>query len=749
MHNSEIAAVFFEMADLLAVRGGDVHRSKAFSRAARVIEKLPEPVSVMLKKGTLEEVPGIGDGTVHRIKQLLRSGTCDTHQQLLASLPTGLAEMLKIRGLGPSRLRVIYSHLRIASVDALEAAARAGRLAGLPRIGAGTQEQILHGILSFRNRIDRVPLATALRRAEDLMQGVLDVPGVIRAEIAGSLRRRKESSKDLDILVAADDRAAVTQAFMQLPQVLEVLIGHSSRASVRLRNGMQADIRVLPPEQFGAGMHYFTGSKDHNIAMRNRANRMGMHLSDHGLFTREKEVLINSCAAEEEVFAGLGLPWIPPELREDTGEIQAAERGQLPQVITEADLRGDLHMHTTFSDGSGTAEEMARAAVEKGLRCIAITDHSYSLRETLGQQREHLHGMRGRFEKHGLRILQGVEVDILATGQLEMDTELLAQMDFVVASVHNQFELPYEVATQRLIRAMETGVVDVIGHPTGRRFSRRDPAAIDMERVLDAARRCGVAMEINGQPDRLDLDAVSARHAIEMNVPLSINSDAHSTAEQLNQRLALYTGRRAWAEPKHVVNCWSVNNILRWRHDRLRKVTVAAGWDESLIAPPPPPDADEPVAEVVDENPVTDRPGGDNVEQLAAWFRQPPLEPAVLARLQAWMERGDDAPVQAALEQLGPEVVPVQAAFNLVFQSQVEPAAATEAADNATRDDTLEQLELPARVLAALESAGVSHLPDLLQHTRAGLGKLPGIGARALEQIEAALLDAGLELRKS
>ncbi|MGE0434512.1 MAG: helix-hairpin-helix domain-containing protein [Planctomycetota bacterium] len=744
MHNTEIAAVFFEMADLLAVQGGEVHRSKAFSRSARVIEKLPEPVSVMLKKGTLEDVPGIGEGTVHRIKQILRTGSCDTHRQLLASLPHGLAEMLKIRGLGPSRLRVIYSHLRISSVDALEAAARAGKLAGLPRIGQGTQEQILHGILTYRTRIDRVPLGTGLRRAEEILQAILAVPGVMRAEIAGSLRRRKESSKDLDVLVAADDRSAVTQAFMQLPQVVEVMIGHTSRASVRLRSGMQSDIRVLAPEEFGAGMHYFTGSKDHNIAMRNRANRMGMHLSDHGLFTREKEVLINPCPREEDVFTGLGLPFIPPELREDTGEIQAAERGQLPQLITAADLRGDLHMHTTFSDGSGTADEMARAAIDKGLGMIAITDHSYSLRETLGEQREHLQGLRSRYEKHGLRILQGVEVDILATGQLEMDTELLAQMDFVVASVHNQFELPYEIATQRLIHAIESGVVDVIGHPTGRRFSRRDPSAIDMERVLDAARRCGVAMEINGQPDRLDLDAVSARHAVELGVPLSINSDAHSTAEQQNQTLALYTGRRAWAEPRNVINCWSVNGILRWRHDRMRKVTVAIGIDLSQLPPPPPPDEsdDEAAAgEATAGEPPAERVGGDDPAVLAELFRQTPLSSELLLRLQSWMQSGDDAAVEAALQLIGE--IPVQVAFNLVLQSQqpAPPAPATEA-------ESLASLQLPPRVQAALEKEGIATLPALLALSLPALRKVPGVGAKAVEQIVAALTDAGLQLRR-
>jgi DNA polymerase (family 10) len=676
MENAEVALVFHEIADLLEIHGGNPHRIRSFSRTARVIETLPERADVMLRFGTLAKVPGLGDGSVRRVKDILRTGTCDEHLKLRRELPDGLRDMLDVKGLGPRTIRILYSHLRIGTIAELEHAVRTGAVQKLPRMGQKTAEKILRGIEEWKTRIGKVPWVDARRSVQRLVAQLDGSPGVQRVMLAGSVRRGKAEIGDLDILVGSDDKLAVASRFITLPEVDEVLVHGEGRASVRLHNRQQVDLRVLDPECFGAGMHYFTGSKLHNIAIRARGLKLfDRKISDKGIFDRHTEVRLAPGSAEEEIFHAVGLPFIAPELRENTGEIEAAAEGRLPRLVTAEDLRGDLHMHTVASDGKGTVTEMVEAARRIGHAYIAITDHTQSLgiangldERRLSAQIRHVRDVEQQVG--ALHVLAGTEVDILPDGRLDLDHAVLHQLDWVVASIHLGLDMSGAQITDRYIAAMETGLVDCIGHPETRRLGHRKAVVLDLDRLLKAARRLDVAIEINGNPHRMDLSDVGARQAREAGVPLCIDTDAHAPGHLVHQEYGLVTARRGWIEPGDVLNTRSIDVIRSWRKDRLRKHGVAvSGWTPASMSDAAP--AEDPSAEATfiasdhwldDDAPPAPVPAPE--EDLDALLAQP-LDEAMRQRIDDYLRNGGDAPLEAALARRGGNAM--QVAFNLLF----------------------------------------------------------------------------------
>lgn len=573
------------MADLLLLARGDRHRVRAFRRVAKALEMLPEPAERLLRRNELHRVRSIGEGSLHRIKQILRTGSCDDHRRLKAELPPGLRELLQLRGLGPSKIRLLHQHLGVASVAELERAARTGRIQRLPRMGERTTERVLQAIADHRRHIQRLPLHRALKVGRAVRQHMQSSASVQRVSLVGSLRRRRETIGDIDLLAASDDFVATISHFCTFADFAEIIARGTSIASARLGSGQQVDIWLVTDECFGAGLHAYSGSQTHVVALRDRANRAGLHISEHGVFRRADGHCLSTGRSEEEIFRAVNLPFIPPELREHGGEIEAAAAGRLPELIAERDLRGDLHMHTVASDGTATARRMAEAAAERGLEYVAITDHSKALTVANGldetrlrEQMKHLTALERRVE--GVRVLRGVEVDILPDGRLDLDLALLRELDWVVASVHSDLGLDGQQMTGRLLRAIDSGVVDCIGHPTGRRLGRRDGYPLDLDRVLRAAARAGVAVEVNANPGRLDLDSVRARQARDSGAPIAINTDAHSVGELDNAELGVAVARRGWLEAKHVVNALSAEQLLDRRRQRLRRegaLVVSAG----------------------------------------------------------------------------------------------------------------------------------------------------------------------------
>lgn len=659
--NADVSAVLDQVADLLHVRGGDEYRVRAFRNAARIVDALPEPAGTLLRVGRLDSVPGIGEGILHRVKQVLRTGSCDDRDRLLREVPPGLVEMLQVRGVGAPTVRAVWTGLRIDTVAGLERAALDGRLLALPRMGPTRVHRLLQAIEEHRSvRAGKRPWVDARRIGQQLADGLATVPGVRRSVVAGSVRRGKALCGDLDILVAADDPEAVSARAITLPRVERVLIQGTGRIEVLLDDQQQVDVRVLAAECFGAGMHYFTGSAQHNIALRTRALRYGVKVSDDGLFVRDTTTRIAPGTQEEEIFQAARLPWIPPELRENTGEIEAAAAGRLPRLVETADLHGDLHCHTRASDGRGTAREMVDAARGLGHRYLAITDHTRSLEIANGlderrllAQREHLRAVQDEVGD-AMRVLAGVEVDILPDGSLDIDRAVLSRLDWVVASVHLALDMDGPAMTDRLIAAMESGVVDVIGHPTNRRLGERRGAVLDLERLLAAASRTGVCLEVNGNPHRMDLDDVACRSAREAGVPLVISTDAHAPAHLQHREFGVITARRGWVGPEHVANAGPWERLARRRADRLaqRPVGSIAGWTPAA-------EVYAGVARSAHWDDVASAPAG---EDLGVSLAARPLSPEVRQRLDDWLRNGGDPPLEAALRQLGE---PMAVAFGL------------------------------------------------------------------------------------
>jgi len=653
----------------------------------------------MIRFGTFGQVPGIGPGSVRRVKDILRTGTCDDHRELRRRLPPGLRELLDVKGIGASTVRRLWQQLGIANLDQLEWAIRIGALRDMPRMGQRTAEKLLKSIRDHRLRIGRVPWVESRRLGQGLVDGLLERAPVVAASVAGSVRRGKATIRDIDVLVASERGAEVSATFVTLPEVEEVLLRGEGRCSVRLFNRQQADLRILPPENWGAGLHYFTGSKLHNIAVRVRGLKVsGLKISDKGVFLRDTEIPVHPAPHELDVFTAARLPFIDPAIRENTGEIEAAVQGKLPRLVDGADLAGDLHMHTLASDGKGSAQAMAEAALALGHRYIAITDHTKSLTVANGlderrlvAQGRHLRELEQRLGR--LRIARGVEVDILADGSLDLDPGLLRELDWVVASVHSHLDMDGDEMTERLVRAIESGVVDCIGHPLGRRLGDRAAADLDLNRLFSAARRAGVAIEINGNPYRMDLDDIGCRRAREMGVALCLNTDAHAPGHLARQEYGVITARRGWVEPRDVLNTRPFDVLAELRRDRLRTRGVAVTgslprfedaeietgdptlaerhWPEHTPVRTTPADSGDapPVEEApgVEEPPV--EPEADDAVSPEG-LRAKPLPDTVRDRLDAWLRHGDDEPLEAALRSLGDN--PMQTAFALLYLSNEE-----------------------------------------------------------------------------
>jgi DNA polymerase (family 10) len=557
VHNSEIATMFDHVADLLEIQGANRFRIRAYRNAANTIRDQGSNVADMLRDGEdLSELPDIGKDLAGKIKEIVETGHMALLDEIAEEIPEALVEVTAIPGIGPKRARALFESLDIRSLDDLKSAAEDGKIADIDGFGPKTQAKIKDELAKGDITEHRLRLAIVEDFAKPLLDYVQELDGVEKAEIAGSYRRRKETVGDLDILATAEDGKPVIDRFTEYDEVDEVVSQGKTRSTVRLRSGLQVDLRVVPDISFGAAMHYFTGSKAHNIACRRRAIDRGLKLNEYGVFDGKRRV---AGATEEEVYDTIGLPWIAPVLREDRGEIEAAEKGTLPNLVTQDDIRGDLHCHTTASDGKNSIREMAEAARDLGYDYIAICDHSKSQTVAGGLDEEalakHLDEIdRINEELDCIRILKSSEVDILEDGSLDYDDSALEKLDLVVAAIHSKFDLDEEAQTGRMIRAMDNRHVDIIAHPTGRLIGERRAYAVNMEHVIEAAAKRGCFLELNAHPMRLDLNDVHCRMAKEAGMQVSVGTDAHSTGGLGNIRFGVDQARRGWLEPDDVLN---------------------------------------------------------------------------------------------------------------------------------------------------------------------------------------------------
>jgi DNA polymerase (family 10) len=563
--NKAIANVFYETADLMEINGDDSFRIRSYRRAAEVIEGLPRQVSGLIDEPKkLLEIPGIGKGMAANIQELCRSGKLGPHQDLLVKYRPSMLELLKIQGLGPKTIALLWSAFQVSDLAGVEKLAREGKLRELPRLSEKSEQKILKAIEDYRRISGRFLLDEADRTAQKLTEHLRHIKGIEKITPAGSLRRGRETVGDLDVLITGpccvddEQRAGLIDEILRFPGIVEVLAKGDNKVSFKLRSGMQVDVRTLPPESYGAAMQYFTGSKNHNVSLRQRALKMGFTLSEYGLFRLDNNKRVAG-ATEDEIYGKLKLDCIPPELRENCGEIEAAERHELPHLISVQDLRGEVHMHTVETDGKCTIDEMAAAAKERGYKYIAIADHSKNLAFANGlddkRAVQHIARIHAANEQtDGITIMAGIEVDILADGELDLSDSVLEQMDVVVASVHSAFNQEAQQMTDRLLRALSNKNVSILGHPTGRLLLRRDAYPFDMDAVLKTALKNKVAMELNAYPDRLDLNDVHLRMARERGVKIVINTDAHHTSHFEKIKYGILQARRAWLTPKDVLN---------------------------------------------------------------------------------------------------------------------------------------------------------------------------------------------------
>ena len=565
MDNKAIAHIFYETADLMEVNGDDSFRIRSYRRAAEALEGYPQQVSELLddpKK--LLGIPGIGKGMAANIQELSREGKLTQHQELLQKYRPSMLELLKIQGLGPKTIALLWSAFQVSDLAGVEKLAREGKLRELPRLSEKSEQKILKAIEDYRRISGRFLLDEADRTAEKLTEHLKHIKGIEKITPAGSLRRGRETVGDLDVLITGaccvDDaqRAALIEEILRFPGIVDVLAKGDNKVSFKLRSGMQVDVRTLPPESYGAAMQYFTGSKNHNVTLRQRALKMGYTLSEYGLSRLDDNQRVAG-KTEDEIYGALKLDWIPPELRESCGEIEAAAEHNLPKLITVDDIRGEVHMHTVETDGRCTIEEMAEAAKARGYQYIAITDHSKNLAfaNGLDDQRavQHIARIRAANQQiEGISIMAGIEVDILADGELDLSDSVLEQMDVVVASVHSAFNQEPQQMTDRLLRALENKNTSILGHPTGRLLLRRDAYPFDMDAILKAALKNKVAMELNAYPDRLDLNDVHLRMARERGVKIVINTDAHHTSHFEKIKYGILQARRGWLTAADVLN---------------------------------------------------------------------------------------------------------------------------------------------------------------------------------------------------
>jgi DNA polymerase (family 10) len=558
MRNAEIALHFDELADLYELDGAIVHRVVAYRNAAKAIREASGSIAEMSEAGTVTRLPGIGKTIAEKIATLLETGAIPSAEKLKAKYPPGLVEITRLPGFGPKRARKLFDELGIKSIDELREAVDQERLRDVPGFGPKAEENLRVALEAGpdERKKPRLLLSKALGIADAMLQAIREHPAAERVELAGSARRWAESCKDLDFVATATDPDALADAFAELPLIGEVQTKATSGVKAVTHSGLPIDLRIVPPENFGNLLQHFTGSGKHNEALRTEAVKRGFHVSEYGVIDDSTETT-HACASEEEVYELLGLQYIPPELRENRGELRAARDGTLPDLIEISDIKGELHCHSVASDGRQTIEQMALAARERGYEYIAITDHSAThgfgndvSPDQLWRQIEHIRSL----DIEGIRVLAGSEINVLPDGSLDYDDELVAELDWVVGSLHSSFRLPEDEQTERMIKAIEHPLVDAIGHPTGRLIDRREPYALDIDAVATAAARTGTFLEINGNPDRRDLNEINARRAVELGATLVIDSDAHGTETLANIRYGVATARRAWLTAANVAN---------------------------------------------------------------------------------------------------------------------------------------------------------------------------------------------------
>lgn len=558
--NKEIAAIFYAIADLLDLQGVE-WKPIAFRKAARTLENYPEPVDAIVKakgiKGIME-LPGIGEGIGKKIVQYVEEGKIDEYEKLKKEIPAGVRVMLNVPGMGPKKAARLFQELKIDSIEKLEQAAKNGKIRKLSGFGEKSEEDILMGLELVKKGQERKLMGVILPYARELVQKIKKIPGVQRVELAGSLRRRRETVKDIDILALAKDGKKVMDAFVKLPDIDKVVAKGDTKSAVILKMGLNCDLRVLAPEVYGAGLVHFTGSKEHNVALRTLAIKKGLKLDEYGLFNNKTGKNL-ACKSEEEVYDKLGMQYIPPEMRENNGEIELAMQKKLPLLVGGEDIQGDLHTHTNWSDGANTTEEMVARAVELGYQYYAITDHSKSdvIANGLDEKRVKQHfkeidTLQKKFPQ--IQLLKGAEVAILSNGKLDYDDALLKEMDIVIGSIHSGFKTPAKEMTKRLLTALENEHLTFLAHPTGRLINQRNPYEYDIEKILETAAEKRVAVEVNSFPSRMDYDPEHIRLALQKKVKLVINTDSHSTGNLDFMELGVAQARRGWATKEDVLN---------------------------------------------------------------------------------------------------------------------------------------------------------------------------------------------------
>jgi DNA polymerase (family 10) len=561
LENREIAHILQETADLMEIAAEDSFRIRSYRNGATAVEGYPERIADILKDPArkVTDIPGIGKGLAHVLQEIVERQSCERRDLLLQKFPPTTLEFLKIQGLGPKSIALILQHYRISTMDELERLCVEQKLRVLPRMGAKLEEKVLRSIAQYRMRSGRYLLSYAEGVAAELTEALLPTPGVEAITPAGSLRRGRETVGDLDLLVTGPHAEAVLDRFVAYSRVEEVLGHGENKASAKVgREGLQVDVRALAPESFGAAMQYFTGSKDHNVAIRTRAVRMGLKLSEYGLFRVEDD---RKVAGETEtgVYEALGLAWIPPELRENSGEVEAAAEGRLPELVELRHIRGDLHMHTTETDGRASLEEMAEAARARGYEYIAVTDHSKALAMANGLDEKRVVAFARQVRERnregaGIRLFSGIECDILRDGSMDLADDALAELDLVIGSVHSHMNMEAAEMTDRLLRALECPHLRILGHPTGRILLHRDPFPFDFDRIVAEAVRRGVRLEINASPERLDLNGTMVRAAKAKGARFTISTDAHHPRQLEQMRYGILTARRGWLGPGDILN---------------------------------------------------------------------------------------------------------------------------------------------------------------------------------------------------
>ncbi|TRZ49522.1 MAG: DNA polymerase/3'-5' exonuclease PolX [Dehalococcoidia bacterium] len=566
MKNKEVAEVFRQIAEILEIQGENSFRIRAYLKAAQNIQSLGRDIAELTKAQELEKIPGIGKDLAQKIKEIVRTGRLKFYEQLRDNIPEGLTLLMSVPGVGPKTAKLLYDKLNIKNLKDLEKAALAHKIEGLAGIKEKTEENILRGVALIKSSKERMTLAQALAVAEEFINSLKKLKEVKQVEPAGSLRRRKETVRDIDILVTSAEPEGVTDVFTKLPQVKEVLAHGPTKSSILTKEGIQVDLRVVEPKSFGAALLYFTGSKEHNNKLRQLALKKGLKINEYGVFRKNKWLLGKT---EEEIFKKFKLPFISPQLREAHGEIEAALKGKLPEIIELKDIKGDLHLHSKWSDGTAKIEDIAKAAEKRGYDYIAICDHSQSIKianglsiERLKRQIDLIYKLNKKL-KGSIRVLAGSEVDIKSDGSLDYPDRVLKELDIVVAAIHTGFKQSQEQLTRRMTRAMENKYVNTIAHPSGRLLGQREPYALDMQKVLEKAKETATFMEINAFPQRLDLTDVNCRRAKELDVKMAISTDSHMLGHLNFMDLGVAVARRGWLEKADVVNTLPLKRFLK------------------------------------------------------------------------------------------------------------------------------------------------------------------------------------------